>query len=287
MKTKKKYNYLRKTVKSKRCSPSSPYNYTCFNSRSILKLRDYWNIRHPDKLIKTNNIKLIWKQLNRYLSRVCNNESCWLRQQFIKNNLDKNLLEYTFAPTAPQSWKLNKNEWLNSLDIINVMNQLEKTFNNFEFIGPSPIDFDKHKMDGECIWEDLCTFNLINLIKKGKNKIGIIFNIDPHYKSGSHWVALYIDIINSKIIYWDSVAEKIPGEITRLIKRIMHQGKRINVNFEYTKNNIEHQRKNTECGIYSIYFIESMLRSNNPTLFTKRIPDEEIENLRTIYFNHS
>ena len=35
------------------------------------------------------------------MSDFCNNEKCWLRQQFIKYNLDKNLLSYTFAPDRP------------------------------------------------------------------------------------------------------------------------------------------------------------------------------------------
>ena len=28
---------------------------------------------------------------------------------------------------------------------------------------------------------------------KGITKIGLIFNLDPHYKEGSHWVAMFID----------------------------------------------------------------------------------------------
>ena len=48
------------------------------------------------------------------------------------------------------------------------------------FLGPSPIDYDKPLSYGECVWEDLCKFSLINYIKKGKTKIGIVFNTDPY-----------------------------------------------------------------------------------------------------------
>ena len=49
----------------------------------------------------------------------------------------------SFAPTAPDSWKRNINEWLSSLDIKKVMKQYEDKHSDFSFFGPSPIDFDE------------------------------------------------------------------------------------------------------------------------------------------------
>ena len=31
----------------------------------------------------------------------------------------------------------------------------EKANDSFEFLGPSPIDYDTHKAYGECVWEEL------------------------------------------------------------------------------------------------------------------------------------
>ena len=62
------------------------------------------------------------------------------------------------------------NEWLTSIDILNVMRQHEKIDRHFEFIGPSPIDYDHHKAYGECVWEELCKFSLAENLRKGKNK---------------------------------------------------------------------------------------------------------------------
>ena len=62
------------------------------------------------------------------------------------------------------------------------MKQYEKTYKCFEFIGPSPIDYDKHIAYGECVWEELCEFSLAKTISEGTTKIGIIFNLDPHNK---------------------------------------------------------------------------------------------------------
>ena len=66
-------------------------------------------------------------------------------------------------------WRKKPTTWLNSLDIENVMNQYEKKHNDFEFIGPSPIDFNTKKLFGECVWNELCRFNLKQTNKLTKN----------------------------------------------------------------------------------------------------------------------
>jgi hypothetical protein len=44
--------------------------------------------------------------------------------------------------------------------------------------------------------------------------------------------------------------------------------------------------EDTECGIYSLYFIISMIKNVDPRkLLTKRISDETMERLRKVYFN--
>ena len=77
----------------------------------------------------------------------------------------------TFAPLQPISWKRKPTEWLSSVDIQKVMKQWENAYKCFEFIGPTPIDFDSHKLYGECVWEELCKFNLSSFLKKNKTKI--------------------------------------------------------------------------------------------------------------------
>jgi hypothetical protein len=191
---------------------------------------------------------------------------------------------------SPSEWKTNPNEWLSSVDIDKVMNQYKKAYKCFEFIGPSPIDFDTKTSHGECVWNELCNFSLANQIKKGKNKIGIIFNTDPHNKSGSHWISLFINIKKKIICFFDSVGTKPSKEIMKLVNRIIDQGHKLNpkINFKFENNNgIEHQNKNTECGIYSLFFIIHMLQDKTSENFYKThiINDGQIQNYRKIYFN--
>ena len=291
---------MTKTAKNKRkkalpfktsnCSPGTRKNkQTCYSHSSLLKLRDYWNARHPDVKITSNKSNEIWKSLKTNMEDVCNTERCWLRQKFVKNNL-ANKLSHAFAPSAPSSWNKNPNEWLSSVDITKAMKQWERLHSNFQFIGPSPIDFDKQHSNNECVWDELCNFNLKNLLAKGKHKIGIIFNLDPHYKGGSHWVAKYIDAKKNLIFYFDSNGDPTPKEMKQLSDRIIEQGKELGIHFEHKENHpVEHQQENTECGIYTIHMITELLKGNKTyNDFCSKsniISDDDMEKLRFKYFN--
>ena len=91
------------------------------------------------------------------------------KQQTHLNIYDSSIKNNTFAPTQPNVWKKKPNEWLTSIDILNVMKQYEDKYDDFEFLGPSPIDFDTHKMHGECVWDELCKFSLKKSKDDGEN----------------------------------------------------------------------------------------------------------------------
>ena len=287
-KTINKTRKTKKLFKSPNCSPSKEFGFSCYSSKSLNKIKQLWNKRHPDTRINTNDMRKIWEQLKDKMSNVCNSEKCWLNQTFLENNLDYNLKNHTFAPESPLSWKKNPNEWLNSMDINKIMKQYEKAYPTFAFIGPSPIDFDHKQKYGDCVWSELCNFSLEHHIKKGKRKIGIIFNTDPHYLDGSHWICKFIDINKEFIYYFDSNADKTPKQINNLAKRITEQGKSLGINFKYHKNKTEHQKANTECGMYVLYVITELLKHKiSLNHFNKRIPDKEMEKLRKVFFNQT
>lgn len=300
-KTKKKYiNYkkhsLRKkttqlNIKKLNCSPK-PKNeineFSCYTNKQILNLRDHWNARHPDAKIKTNSPKEIHDQLSIYLKDICNNEACWLQQKTVFGKLEHDLKD-SFAPEWPDEWKKNPNEWLSSVDIMKVMKQYEKAYKCFDFIGPTPINFDTKKLYGECVWEELCKFNLKNIMDRGINKIGIIFNTDPDYKSGQHWISMFINIKKHTIFFFDSTGTPPPKEVKKLISRIVKQGKHLKspIHFNVDYNKKEHQNGNTECGVYSLFFIIHMLEDKitETYLKTHELNDKYMEKFRRIYFN--
>ena len=289
-----KHDYKHFNFKELRCSPKEKgkmNSFSCYSNDSLYKLRDLWNQKNSDRRIDTNDPKEIHSQLTEYMKNVCNKESCWIKQPKMFGKVSRDIAD-SFAPETPSEWKKNPNEWLSSLDIINVMEQYERAYKCFKFIGPSPIDFDTKKSYGECVWNDLCNFSLKNLIKQKKNKIGMIFNTDPHDKPGSHWISLFINIKKRIIYFFDSTGDKAPPEIKILVDRIIEQGNSITpkINFKYdSSEGVEHQYGNTECGIYSLFFIIHMLQDKTPESFykTHKLTDKDVQHYRKIYFNES
>jgi len=278
------------TLKNLNCSPQiKKKKYTCYSDENLHKMRNIWNARHPDNPIHTNDSKEIWNKLKYLYDRTCDKESCWVSKMAKGTKLEKELLD-SFAPKSPSEWKKNPNQWLSSVDIIEVMNQYEKTYKCFKFLGPSPIDFDKKLLYGNCVWDELCTFQLSTQLANKKTKIGIIFNTDPHNKGGEHWISLFINIKKGKIFFFDSAGNAIPKEIKAFVERVIAQGTQLKtpIYFTFDQNYpVEHQYKNTECGIYSIFFIAHMLQDTitGEYLKTHILKDEYIEKFRKIYYN--
>jgi hypothetical protein len=294
----KKNNY-NKTIqnihlKKVNCSPKPKgeiNDFTCYTNKSLYKLRDLWNARHPDVKIVSNSPKEIHRFMTEKLSGVCNKESCWLKQKSEFGTLQSDIAD-SFAPESPAEWKKNPNEWLSSIDIMNVMKQYEKAYKDFDFIGPTPIDFDTRKLYGECVWDELCNFSLEDQIKHGKTKIGIIFNTDPHNKPGQHWISMFINIKKKKIFFFDSTGDKPVPQIMALVERIKEQGLNLKkkINFKFDSNEgIEHQYGNTECGVYSLFFIVHMLEGKMTEHYLKThiLKDDYMNKFRHIYFNDS
>jgi hypothetical protein len=253
--------------------------------------------------MKTNPVD-IWHELKQRLS-TCKKEDCWLKE-LKDDNIKNKLLEYLFAPYQPKEWKKNRSAWLSNFDILDVLRQYEKSHKNFKIIGPTPIDFNSRPddMNGQCVWEDLCGFSLTRFMKRytGKTKIGIVFNLDRHDQGGSHWVSMFVDLEDKFVFYFDSAGDKIKPEISSLANSIIKQASELqppNV-LEFHQNYpVEHQMGNNECGMYSLFFIVTMLTNkidepnkifNNYKdkieFFKKeRITDTYMNKYRNIFFN--
>jgi hypothetical protein len=255
----------------------------------------------------------VWWALKTRLD--CLKEECWL-EQLPDPAMKSRIRKFIFAPKQPPEWKSNPDEWLSNFDIEEVGKQYETSHPHFKLIGPTTIDFDERLPEegGKCVLDDLCHFDLAHFIKAKKTKIGIVFNLDRHDESGSHWVTLFIDIENRFLFFFDSADNDIPPEIwvdekgmkkrkkekkAPLVNRIMEQAKAQGMTFKFYNNEgHRHQNGNTECGMYSLFFIITMLTGETPftkgilsvqrrrNLFLKnRIPDKTMFGYRRMYFN--
>jgi hypothetical protein len=288
--------------KTMNCNPNvngkTPISGTCFTNDALHKLRLAYNRENPSTKITSTDPSQIWTDLKNRMT-TCKREDCWLnviKDTRQREELDKQL----FAPDMPKEWKNKPNTWLSNYDIMAVLEQYEESHKHFKMIGPTPIDFDSKPSDkgGKCVWQDLCTFSLKHCLDEGKTKIGIIFNLDKHDQGGSHWVSLFLDLDESFMFFLDSAGETMPKEVKKLVDRIVKEGKGLGKEFNVYENHpLEHQLGNTECGVYSLFFIITMLtgEAEGKKLTTlqdkvhffkkKRIPDKYVQKYRKVYFN--
>jgi hypothetical protein len=276
---------------------------SCMTGSVLLRIRDEYNRDQTDPMrrIKTANYKKLWLELYHRLSE-CGDESCWLKR-IDDTQLRKQIEDEIFAPKHPEEWQKNPNEWLSNFDIMKVLRQYERKYPNFKLLGPTTIDFDSRPraMGGNCVSNEICHVSLKDLRRKRKTKIAIVFNLDEHTGRGTHWMSAFIDLDDQFIYYFDSAANPVPDQIHKLVDRLIQQGESLKprpLHLKYYTNVPKtHQNSSSECGMYSLFFIITMLTGETEfdksltlqeklDLFTNvKIPDKYVEKYRERYFN--
>jgi len=274
------------------CSPKVKKNsVSCLDKKNLIKLAKIIN-KHTNHKINISNPEVkIHNDIKQIINNTwgCNSERCWFTIIELTDKIPSNLLKKMksyYKPKKPLSWKVNKNKWLTNIDIDKVLNQYTESNKNFHYYGAVPDDFDKKTKYGECALNNICKINLSELSKK-YSCFSVVFNTDPSSKSGKHWTCMYIDIngVNIKnkpsIYYFDSTGEKPSSNVKKLISKLKKQ----NNNLDYYWNDIQHQDQNTECGIYVMHFIISMLKGKSfHNYIINKKSDKFIEKFRNIYF---
>ena len=190
-------------------------------------------------------------------------------------------------PAMPDGWKGDPDMWLDSNNIADVLNQYEEAYPQFEFMGPFPIDFAaptpyEGGVEKKCLMTEICELRVTKALANGTKAIGIVYNLDPHYKGGSHWIATYIDIVHHRCYYLDSYGMAPPPQIAKFMKWLTTQDPKMVL--EYNARRLQYS--NTECGVYCIYFIICMLTGDKFLDFTRRKPtDADMLDLRDWLFS--
>lgn len=193
-------------------------------------------------------------------------------------------------PPMPPKWRSDPDMWLDSNDIKNVMAQHEEANPRFDFMGPFPIDFaaaDPYAGGAgggkkRCLMNEMCELHVKDAKKNGKDYIGIIYNLDPHYKSGSHWVANFIDLKKNTCHYFDSYGQAPPDQVQIFMKWMKVQ----DPNMQLFYNSRRLQYKNTECGMFCLMFIIFMQYGVDFLEIIRALPrDEHMLDLRDWIFS--
>lgn len=242
------------------CSPNKKNSkLTCYRKKDLVLLASSFNSNNKmNRYIPTNLSKVeLWKKLNQEM-KTCKYEWCWLKKAINDHEKAQQISNRTFRPEKPANWNKNKYEWLSNFDIEDVMKQYEKKHKNFLFVGPVPSDC---PTSYKCILSVIEPHILYNDHKK--NKLGIIYNLDKHNEPGSHWVSIYADFVNGSVYYFDSVGSPPPRSIFNYLKTLTKKINNISTKpAKLMINRTQYQYGNSECGIFSMFFIIANL--NHP-----------------------
>ena len=249
--------------------------YNKVNDNKI-KLHDRLETLNPKKYKK-----YLLKEIKSRYDNVCNSQLCWTQQDFIKemNTMMKDeLLKYTFRPEGPKG----KFEWLNTTHLNEVMEQYERKYKDFKFLGAVPMDFNNLDVLG------INKLDLKDLYNKGIKRIGIIFNLDEHWQSGSHWVAGFADLEKGQSFFYDSYGVAPDRRARELLRRFAKFSEdEFKVRADSRHNKTRHQYGNSECGMYSLNFILELLDGSEfDKICNIKIPDSQVNNLRPVFFHN-
>jgi len=265
-----------KTRKQRSGSKCSPLSISRLAGPSCLTPKILRKISTTVRKGGTSNANRLAKELNCNI----NDGRCLVEKSLLSSDEKKTLLETFFKPKAPEGWKKDPDMWLTSEDIDVVMKQYEKAHPEFRFLGVVPIDFsapDPYAKNEKCMNEQFCHVDLEEEKSKGRKIIGAVFNLDPHYKGGSHWVGLAIDVNRNCIYYFDSYGVGPPSQVAKFMRSLTLQ----NPNLKLQSNGRRFQFSDTECGMYSMYFLTQMINGVSFKKFCKKaVPDKRMYGLR-------
>jgi hypothetical protein len=118
-----------------------------------------------------------------------------------------------------------------------------------------------------------------------------VLNTDVSDGPGKHWVCLFVDLRNKdewSIEYFDSLGEKPFYSINywmRKNKDCVERQLNQKIKICLASKNICHQKLNTECGMYCLYYIRKRLEQTPVEHFSKApVPDDFIAKFREYTF---
>lgn len=185
-----------------------------------------------------------------------------------------------FKPPGPVDWSL-----FNNFVEDNVMKHLSKW-------DPTFLGLDVNLMDFESYGGSLSKlmFSDDGIIHNGKTykSFGCVVNtmkMSGDLTKVGHWVAVFGDFRNphKTIEYFNSSGRSAPSEMWSWMNK---SAKSVSNCIALNASNIQHQRSETECGIYAVYYITARVCGLSYKKFRETtISDERVNKFRKNMFN--
>jgi hypothetical protein len=249
------------------CALDIPGN-VCSTNETVHEMKKYLKNKNIDiSEFKTSKdiVDTVKKDLK------CSTEECILTSPgFVKDDINEIIEEslYRIKPTGPA----NSTKLLNNTNIDNVLKKLTKRHDGFYHMDFQMIDFAGEKnSSGEWIVNKNqkitpTALGIIDMTKDVLNKkfktFGVVMNTDYRTGGGIHWFSLFCDFRSNPITieYFNSSGNRPPRQIQDwLIKTENNLNSAGNKAKVVILSGFVHQQSETECGLYSLYYIWNRL----------------------------
>lgn len=230
----------------------------------------------------------------------CDSESCVLVNpdfnKFVENETgSNNIIKYELHKNFKTKGPRDNTNLLSNYNIDDTLVRWAREFKDFYPCPFSMIDF-------KTVVNDFCTINLADVIsgkasyvdpidgvQKGPFKTyGCVLNTDVSTGRGKHWVCVFVDCRSNlwTVEYFNSSGNPPHADVREWMEVQRSNLLKIHNNVEtITVTNIVHQKSNTECGMYVLYYIRSRLDGISYKHFlTKRIEDADVTKFRKHVF---
>jgi hypothetical protein len=191
-----------------------------------------------------------------------------------------------FKPEGPTD-----TTWFNNENIFSVLVRWSKLYKDFYPVPYAMRDFMKYKDEYM-----LATLSPSKLMKQGYKTFGCVCNTDFHVGGGIHWVAIFGDMRDPKlwtIEFFNSSGTEYKEFMDFTIRAVqdlkshMDPGQLTDVQ-SVNSSYKSHQKSNSECGAYSLYYIWIRLQGKPYTFFRDNFVSDSnmLEFRSTIFANN-
>lgn len=257
------------------CAPGNDQEF-CVSDDLLKSLVDVWNRHNPSKKISKHSQSQMVHDL---ITNNCPGKKLYcLRNSDLFKHLTV-IQQEEFVDSFRPEMPIERGKWLSTKDITLHMVQYEKKFPEFKFLGALPSDCSYHNVCG------LSSIDFVDLIRSGKTKFGVVFNRDRMGQRGSHWVSLFLDYESGMVYFCDSMGKPVSQPMEKIVQDFIQAYKK----FKNTKPTLKYncntyQKDNSECGVYSMHFIVSMLHGETIEEYLKHpLNYEEINQCRHVW----
>jgi len=190
-------------------------------------------------------------------------------------------LAQRFRPEGPAKG----NALLSNFDVDGTLYQYALAYRGFMPISYGMIDFKQYD-------SHLAEFSVKDMLKKGFNCAGCVINTDTHDGHGKHWICVFVDCRgkNWQVESFNSSGKPPRKEILDWMAAVQLQlvenlPSKAHTTEQILIYGVQHQKGDSECGVYALYYIWARLNGFEAQSFLQNIiPDQEIEKFRGYLF---